>query len=154
MKSLINSRDLFPHLDENFFIDNDSFVESYDIEATITDSDRLLHEKLNTEADIIMPVTALGYRMSDIDSINQIEDARLQNILIARLQPTSDIVPGSLLNDEQLVDTVIKRNLSSSEISSYSDEYEYLSNESKRLAAELSSSQIDIAKPEIPLSDE
>ena len=90
--------------------------------------------------DLLNPVSAYGHRISDIDAINQIEDIRLQNILMARLQPLGKDVRSDL-TDEQLLDVVIRRNMTSSEVSAYADEYNYLKDESKRLYDEFIANQ-------------
>ena len=51
---------------------------------------------------------------------------------MARLQPLGKDVQSNL-TDDQLLDVVIRRNITSSEVSSYADEYNYLRDESKRL---------------------
>ena len=130
--SLIKPCDLYPHLSSEYIQENEKFSNVYDVEKTVTESDRLLHKKLNDDADLLNPVSAFGHRVSDIDAINQIEDIRLQNILMARLQPLGQDVQSNL-TDEQLLDVVIRRNMTSSEVSAYADEYNYLKDESKRL---------------------
>ena len=100
----------------------------------------LLHKKLNDEADLLNPISAYGHRVCDIDAINQIEDIRLQNILVARLQPLGKDVQSNL-TDEQLLDVVIRRNITSSEVSDYATEYNYLKDESKRLYDEYLANQ-------------
>ena len=129
---LIKPCDLYPHLSSEYIQENENFSSSYDYEKIVTESDKLLQKKLNEDADLINPVSAYGHRVSDIDAINQIEDVRLQNILIARLQPLGQEIKSDL-TDEQLLDVVIRRNMTSSEVSAYADEYNYLKDESKRL---------------------
>ena len=137
---LIKKCDLYPHLSSEYIQENETFSFAYDYEKIVTESDRLLHKKLNDEADLLNPVTAYGHRISDIDAINQIEDIRLQNILMARLQPLGQNI-NSDLTDEQLLDVVIRRNMTSSEVSAYADEYNYLKDESKRLYDEYLANQ-------------
>lgn len=138
--NLIKPCDLYPHLSSVYIQENENFSQSYDVENLVTESDRLLHKKLNNDADLLNPVSAFGHRVSDIDSINQIEDIRLQNILMARLQPLGQDVQSNL-TDEQLLDVVIRRNMTSSEVSAYADEYNYLKDESKRLYDEYIANQ-------------
>ena len=130
--NLIKTCDLYPHLSNEYIQDNVQYSQSYDSSTLTTESDKLLLKKLNEEADLLNPVSAYGHRVSDIDAINQIEDIRLQNILMARFQPLGQDVQSNL-TDEQLLDVVIRRNMTSSEVSAYADEYNYLKNESKRL---------------------
>ena len=137
---LLKPCDLYPHLSSEYIQENENFSNSYDFENTITESDRLLNKKLNDEADLLNPVSAYGHRISDIDAINQIEDIRLQNILMSRLQPLGQDVQSDL-TDEQLLDVVIRRNMTSSEVSAYADEYNYLKDESKRLYDEYIANQ-------------
>ena len=129
---LIKTIDLYPHLSSEYIQVNAAFSDNYDVENTITESDCLLSKKLNEDADLLNPISAYGHRVSDIDAINQVEDIRLQNILMARLQPLGKNVQSDL-TDEQLLDVVIRRNMTSSEVSAYADEYNYLKDESKRL---------------------
>ena len=129
---LIKTCDLYPHLSSEYIQENEKFSKTYDVEIVVTESDRLLHAKLNQDADLLNPISAYGHRVSDIDAINQIEDIRLQNILMARLQPLGQDIHTDL-TDEQLLNVVIRRNMTSSEVSAYADEYNYLKDESKRL---------------------
>ena len=138
--NLIKTCDLYPHLSNEYIQENETFSNNYDTSVTVTESDRLLHKKLNDEADLLNPVSAYGHRVSDIDAINQIEDIRLQNILVSRLQPLGNDIKSNL-TDEQLLDVVIRRNMTSSEVSAYSDEYNYLKDESKRLYNEYLANQ-------------
>ena len=138
--NLIKTCDLYPHLSNEYIQENETFSNNYDTSVTVTESDRLLHKKLNDEADLLNPVSAYGHRVSDIDAINQIEDIRLQNILMARLQPLGQDMKSDL-TDEQLLDVVIRRNMTSSEVSAYADEYNYLKDESKRLYDEYIANQ-------------
>lgn len=137
---LIKICDLYPHLSSESIQENENFSKAYDFEKTVTESDRLLYAKLNEDADLLNPISAYGHRVSDIDAINQIEDVRLQNILIARLQPLGQDIQSNL-SDEQLLDVVIRRNMTSSEVSAYADEYNYLKDESKRLYDEYIANQ-------------
>ena len=129
---LIKKCDLYPHLSSEYIQENENFSSAYDYEQIVTESDKLLSKKLNEDADLLNPVSAYGHRISDIDAINQIEDIRLQNILISRLQPLGKDVQSNLTDDE-LLDVVIRRNITSSEVSDYATEYNYLKDESKRL---------------------
>ena len=137
---LIKPCDLYPHLSSEYIQENENFSSAYDYEQIVTESDKLLHKKLNEEADLLNPISAYGHRISDIDAINQIEDIRLQNILMARLQPLGKDIQSDL-TDEQLLDVVIRRNMTSSEVSAYADEYNYLKDESKRLYDEYLANQ-------------
>ena len=130
--NLIKTCDLYPHLSNEYIKENETSSNNYDTSFTVTESDRLLHKNLNDEADLLNPVSAYGHRFSDIDAINQIEDIRLQNILMSRLQPLGKDVQSNL-TDDQLLDVVIRRNMTSSEVSDYATEYNYLKDESKRL---------------------
>lgn len=138
--NLIKTCDLYPHLSNEYIQENVQFSQSYDPNSLVTESDKLLVKKLNDEADLLNPVSAYGHRVSDIDAINQVEDIRLQNILMARLQPLGQDIHSDL-TDEQLLDVVIRRNITSSEVSAYADEYNYLKEESKRLYDEYIANQ-------------
>ena len=138
--NLIKICDLYPHLSNEYIQDNVQFSQSYDPNSLVTESDKLLIKKLNDEADLLMPISAYGHRVSDIDAINQVEDIRLQNILVARLQPLGRDVQ-SKLSDEQLLDVVIRRNMTSTEVSDYANEFNYLKDESKRLYDEYIANQ-------------
>lgn len=138
--NLIKTCDLYPHLSSEYIQDNVQFSQSYDASTLITESDKLLSKKLNDEADLLNPLSAYGHRVSDIDAINQIQDIRLQNVLMARLQPLGQDMKSDL-TDEQLLDVVIRRNMTSSEVSAYADEYNYLRDESKRLYDEYIANQ-------------
>ena len=59
---------------------------------------------------------------------------------MARLQPLGQDMKSDL-TDEQLLDVVIRRNMTSSEVSAYADEYNYLKDESKRLYDEYIANQ-------------
>ena len=113
---LIKTCDLYPHLSSEYIKANENFSKDYDVNNLVTESDRLLYRNLNEEADLLTPVSAFGHRVSDIDSINLVEDIRLQNILMARLQPLGQDIQSNL-SDEQLLDVVIRRNMTSSEVS-------------------------------------
>lgn len=138
--NLTKTCDLYPHLSSEYIQENELFAQSYDSSIQLTESDKLLLKKLNDEADLLNPVSAYGHRISDIDAINQIQDIRLQNVLMARLQPLGQDMRSDL-TDEQLLDVVIRRNMTSSEVSAYADEYNYLKDESKRLYDEYIANQ-------------
>lgn len=137
---LIKTCDLYPHLSSEYIKMNEKFSKDYDVNNLVTESDRLLYRNLNEEADLLNPVSAFGHRVSDIDSINLVEDIRLQNILMARLHPLGQDIQSNL-SDEQLLDVVIRRNMTTSEVSAYADEYNYLKEESKRLYDEYIANQ-------------
>ena len=128
----LSKQDLYPHLSIAYLKENDKFTAKYNFADLASDSDKLNHKRLNDEADVLNPLTALGWRSSDIDSLQAVQDVRLQNILIARLQPLGTEMVSNL-TDEQLVETVIRRNLTSSEVSDLQNEYDYLRSESDRL---------------------
>lgn len=133
---MIKKCDLYPWLSVEQITENESFDSSYNVDNTVKESDILLSKKLNDEADILTPVMANGWPMSDIDAINEVQDVRLQNVLIARLQPQGPDVPNNY-TDEQLLDMVIRRNLTSQEVSEMANEYNYLLVESARRADEI-----------------
>ena len=128
----LSKQDLYPHLSSAYFKENEKFNSKYNFADLASESDKLNHKRINDEADVLNPLTALGWRSSDIDSLQQVQDVRLQNILIARLQPLGTEMVSNL-TDEQLVETVIRRNLTSSEVSDLQNEYEYLRSESDRI---------------------
>lgn len=137
---MIKKCDLYPWLSDSEILENEKFNSSYNVDSTVKESDIILNKKLNDEADILTPVLSTGWPISDVDSINEVQDARLQNILIARLQPQGSDIPNNY-TDEQLLDMVIRRNLTSQEVSEMANEYNYLSEESARLASEIQSQQ-------------
>lgn len=128
----LSKQDLYPHLTSDYLKENEKFNSKYNFADLASESDKINHKRLNDEADVLNPLTALGWRSSDIDSLQLVQDARLQNILIARLQPLGNEMVSNL-TDEQLVETVIRRNLTSSEVSDLQNEYDYLRTESDRL---------------------
>lgn len=128
----LSKQDLYPHLTSAYLKENEKFTSKYNFADLASESDKINHKRLNDEADVLNPLTALGWRSSDIDSLQQVQDVRLQNILIARLQPLGTEMVSNL-TDEQLVETVIRRNLTSSEVSDLQNEYDYLRSESDRL---------------------
>ena len=147
---MIKKCDLYPWLSDDQIAENESFNSSYNVDNTVKESDILLSKKLNDEADILTPVMSNGWPMSDIDAINEVQDIRLQNVLIARLQPLGSDIPNNY-TDEQLLDMVIRRNLTSQEVSDMANEYNYLRDESARLADEIRKSE---QEPLIPSTNE
>ena len=133
---MIKICDLYPWLSDEQISENESFNSSYNVDNTVKESDILLSKKLNDEADILTPVMSNGWPMSDIDAINEVQDIRLQNVLIARLQPLGND-PENNLSDDELLESVIRRNLTSSEVEDYASEYKWLKDESLRLAQEI-----------------
>ena len=134
MKTNINPIDLYPHLspEEVEAINN----HTVDFDSLYTESDVLNFKKLNDDANLLSPILSSGWPQSDIDAINEVSDIRLQNVLIARLQPLGNN-PENNLSDDELIDTVIRRNLTSSEVDVYASEYKWLSEESARIANEI-----------------
>ena len=147
---MIKICDLYPWLSDEQISENESFNSSYNVDNTVKESDILLSKKLNDEADVLTPVMSNGWPMSDIDAINEVQDVRLQNVLIARLQPLGSDIPNNY-TDEQLLDMVIRRNLTSQEVSDMANEYNYLRDESARLADEI---RISKQQSLIPPTDE
>ena len=134
MKTNINPIDLYPHLSsETVETINSHFI---DPDSLRSGSDVLNFKKLNDDANLLTPIMSSGWPQSDIDAINEVTDIRLQNVLIARLQPLGDN-PENNLSDDELIDTVIRRNLTSSEVDDYASEYKWLSEESARIANEI-----------------
>lgn len=119
---MLHPYSLYPHLTQD---EIDQIIENnknYDISKNVTESDKLLSQKINEEADLLQPVMSSGWRCSDIDSLSMRLDVRAQNIILSRMKaiptPTSD----NSLTDEQLVESVIPRNLMSSEVSNFATE--------------------------------
>jgi len=117
---------LYPHLSNEDIKRSLEFDEKYDVEVSCTsESDRLLLEKNNADADLFCPVMSSGWRGSDIDSLERLHDPRLVNILNSRLQPLG-VDPENTLSDDELLQLVIPRNLTSSTVGALADEYNYL----------------------------
>ena len=134
MKTNINPIDLYPHLSpEQVETINNHTV---DFDSLYSESDVLNFKKLNDEANLVSPILSSGWPQSDIDAINEVTDIRLQNVLIARLQPLGND-PENNLSDDELLESVIRRNLTSSEVEDYASEYKWLKDESLRLAQEI-----------------
>ena len=122
----LSLKDLYPHLSSDELQHSVDFDDKYDVESSCTsESDRLLLEKNNADADLFCPVMSSGWRGSDIDSLERLHDPRLINILNSRLQPTG-VDPENTLSDDELLELVIPRNLTSSTVGALADEYNYL----------------------------
>ena len=117
---------LYPHLSNEDIKRSLEFDEKYDVEVSCTsESDRLLLEKNNADADLFCPVMSSGWRGSDIDSLERLHDPRLVNILNSRLQPLG-VDPENTLSDDELLHLVVPRNLTPSTVGAVADEYNYL----------------------------
>ena len=134
-------KSLYPHLNDEDIKNIETFNANYNIDNTITESDELLLKNLKDEADILNPVLpSTGWRASDIDALNNLTDSRLQNIIASRLTSLGSD-PVHNFTDEQLLDVVIRRNLSSSQVADYAQEYQFLSAESQRILDEIKQSE-------------
>lgn len=132
---------LYPHLSQEAIDEMVKFHENYNYDND-TDSDRLLSKKLNDEADMLQPVMSSGWRCTDIDSIDQIQDIRAQNILLSRLKPMGPQSENDL-TDEELIENVIPRNLTSTYVQDMASEYTELKARSLALLAEQNASSAD-----------
>ena len=116
---------LYPHLDDEIIEASQKFDSLYDVESLTTESDRLLLERNNADADLFCPVLSSGWRGSDIDALETVNDVRISNILNSRLKPLGVDIDSDLTDDE-LIDSVIPRNLMSSTVGSLAAEFSYL----------------------------
>lgn len=119
---MLTVQGLFPHLDDKYLTENQKFNDKYNYDNYVTESDKLLSKKLNEEANIIQPILpSTGWRQSDVDSLNNVTDVRIQNIMLSRMKYI-EAPNAEGLTDEQLIDNAIPRNLMSSEIGDYANE--------------------------------
>lgn len=136
----LTAKSIYPHLSQMQIDEIELFNKNYSYDKNVTQSDKLLEKKLNQEADVIQPIMSSGWRCSDIESLESVQDIRVQNIIASRLVPTGDLINTEGMTDEQLIDNVIPRNLLSSTVSAYADEANYLKQRALDLIAEQKSS--------------
>lgn len=130
---MLTTKSLYPHLSEAYLQQNESFNNSYNVSDNYTESDKLLHQKLSEELDLLTPIlNTTGWRQNEIDALSNITDPYIANILASRMKTLNMGNPNNY-TDEQLVEMAIPRNLTSSEISNYA----YEANELKQSCLEL-----------------
>lgn len=119
---MLHPYSLYPHLTHEEIDQIIANNMNYDGHVKITKSDELLQAKLNEEGDMLQPIMSSGWRCSDIDSLDMQQDVRAQNILLSRMKQQQVPDSDTILSDDELIETVIPRNLMSSEISNYASE--------------------------------
>ena len=82
-----------------------------------TEVENVYYENLQKDADLFTPVCSTGWRQSDIDTFNQTDDSRVQNMIAARNRALGTNPDTSHLSDEQISEMVIHRNLNMSSLS-------------------------------------
>lgn len=88
------------------------------LSARMPDSVRIYLKKINDDADIYTPVGASGWRNSDVDTLKRVDDVRVQNVILSRMQASSQAgtIDTSSLSDEQIASLALPRNLNMSDM--------------------------------------
>ena len=56
----LSKQDLYPHLTPDYLKENEKFTSKYDFASLASESDKINHKRLNDEADVLNPLTALS----------------------------------------------------------------------------------------------
>ena len=115
-------KSLYPYLTDEYIKENQQFNSTYDVANNITDVDILLQKQLNDDADLLLPIDSTGWRISDIEAVNTATDPRYQNILLQRFKQLGVNPDTTGLSDEQLLQLVVSRNLSNTDLSAMAQE--------------------------------
>lgn len=88
------------------------------LSVRMPDSVRIYLKKINDDADIYTPVGASGWRNSDVDTLKRVDDVRVQNVILSRMQssPQAGTIDTSSLSDEQIASLALPRNLNMSDM--------------------------------------
>lgn len=88
------------------------------LSVRMPDSVRIYLKKINDDADIYTPVGGSGWRNSDVDTLKRVDDVRVQNVILSRMQssPQAGTIDTSSLSDEQIASLALPRNLNMSDM--------------------------------------
>lgn len=88
------------------------------LSVRMPDSVRIYLKKINDDADIYTPVGSTGWRNSDVDTLKRVDDVRVQNVILSRMQssPQAGTIDTSSLSDEQIASLALPRNLNMSDM--------------------------------------